>query len=151
MDLLEVRPQLNLHDDAWPLRSERRALAPARFVLDGAGRRGMAIDSEVCGGCIVSGATVRRSWLSFNVSVEQGSLLEACVVLPGVHIGRSVVLRHCVVEQGCRLPEGFVAGVDPAHDAARFHVTERGVTLITLQSLGQLPQPRCCGDAVALQ
>jgi glucose-1-phosphate adenylyltransferase len=151
MDLIEVQPQLNLYDDDWPVLSLQRQLAPAKFVLDDTGRRGMAIDSVVCSGCIVSGATVRRSLLSFKVRVEEDSLLEECVVLPNVRIGRGVVLRRCVVDQGCQLPDGFAAGMNAAHDAARFHVTERGITLITPEMLGQGPHVPSCSDGASLQ
>jgi glucose-1-phosphate adenylyltransferase len=151
MDLIEVRPQLNLYDDDWPVLSLQRQLAPAKFVLDDTCRRGMAVDSVVCSGCIVSGATVRRSLLSFKVRVEEDSLVEECVVLPNVRIGRGVVLRRCVVEQGCQLPDGFAAGMNAAHDAARFHVTERGITLITPEMLGQGRQLHSCSDAASLQ
>ncbi len=137
MDLIEVRPQLNLYDDDWPVHSLQRQLAPAKFVYDDNGRRGMAIDSVVCSGCIVSGAMVRRSLLSFKVRVDEDSRIEESVILPNVHIGRGVSLRRCIVDQGCTLPDGFAAGLNAAHDAARFHVTERGITLITPEMLGQ--------------
>jgi glucose-1-phosphate adenylyltransferase len=137
MDLIQVVPQLNLYDDDWPVLSLQRQLAPAKFVLDDNGRRGMATDSVVCSGCIVSGATVRRSLLSFKVRVEEDSLIEESVILPNVRIGRGVVLRRCIVDKGCHLPDGFAAGMNAAHDAARFHVTERGVTLITPDMLDQ--------------
>jgi glucose-1-phosphate adenylyltransferase len=149
MDLIEVRPQLNLYDDHWPVLSLQRQLAPAKFVLDDNGRRGMAIDSVVCSGCLVSGATVRRSLLSFKVCVEEDSLVEESVILPNVRIGRGAVLRRCVVDQGCTLPDGFAAGMNAAHDAARFHVTERGITLITPEMLGQ--GPHSLSDGASLQ
>jgi glucose-1-phosphate adenylyltransferase len=149
MDLIEVRPQLNLYDDHWPILSLQRQLAPAKFVFDDNGRRGMTIDSVVCSGCIVSGATVRRSLLSFKVRVEEDSVVEECVVLPNVHIGRGVTLRRCVVDQGCHLPDGFTAGMNSAHDAERFRVTERGITLITPDMLGQ--GQHACSDSMPLQ
>jgi glucose-1-phosphate adenylyltransferase len=137
MDLVQVVPQLNLYDDDWPVLSLQRQLAPAKFVFDDNGRRGMAIDSVVCSGCIVSGSTVRRSLLSFKVRVEEDSLIEESVILPNVRIGRGVVLRRCIVDKGCDLPDGFSAGLNRAHDAARFHVTARGITLITPEMLEQ--------------
>jgi glucose-1-phosphate adenylyltransferase len=149
MDLIEVVPQLNLYDDDWPVLSLQQQLAPAKFVFDDNGRRGMAIDSVICSGCIVSGATVRRSLLSFKVRVEEDSLIEEAVILPNVSIGRGVTLRRCIVDQGCQLPDGFSAGMNAAHDAARFHVTERGITLITPDMLGQ--GPHSVSDAASLQ
>ncbi len=137
MDLVEVQPQLNLYDDDWPVLSLQRQLAPAKFVFDDSGRRGMATDSVVCSGCIVSGATVRRSLLGFKVRIEEDSLIEESVILPNVRIGRGVTLRRCIVDKDCQLPDGFSAGMNHAHDATRFHVTERGITLITPDMLGQ--------------
>jgi len=149
MDLIQVVPQLNLYDDDWPVLSLQRQLAPAKFVFDDNGRRGMAIDSVVCSGCIVSGATVRRSLLSFKVRIEEDSLIEESVILPNVTIGHGVTLRRCVVDKGCRLPDGFAAGMNAAHDAARFHVTEQGITLITPDMLDQ--GYHSLSDAASLQ
>ncbi len=139
IDLTAVIPQLDLYDDRWPILSLQRQLPPAKFVFDDEGRRGMAVDSLVSSGCIVSGATVRRSVLFSKVRVGEGSLVEQSVVLPGVTIGRDVRLRRAVVDKRCVLPDGFRAGHDEAADRRRFHVTGRGVILITLGMLGQDP------------
>jgi len=138
MDLTQVVPDLNLYDDSWPILSLQPQLAPAKFVLDENGRRGTAIDSLISSGCIVSGATVRRSVLFSKVRVEERSLIEESAVLPYVTIGRSVTLRRTVIDKYSHLPDGFVAGVDHQADRARgFHVTERGITLVTPELLGQ--------------
>jgi glucose-1-phosphate adenylyltransferase len=131
MDLTRVVPELNLYDESWPVLGRQPTRPPAKFVFDDTGRRGMAIDSLVSGGCIVSGATVRRSILYDGVRVADGSLVEDSVVLPGVHIGRNAVLRRTIVDKGCVLPDGFCAGIDPGRDSVRFHVTERGICLVT--------------------
>jgi glucose-1-phosphate adenylyltransferase len=137
LDLVQVVPELNLYDEAWPLLGLQALLPPAKFVFDDDGRRGMAVDSLVSSGCIVSGATVRRSVLFSRVTVDDGSVIEASVVLPGVRIGRNVRLRCAVVDKRCVLPDGFEAGIDPVADAARFHRTERGIVLVTPEMLGQ--------------
>jgi len=137
MDLTKVVPELNLYDDHWPILSLQVQLPPAKFVFDDEDRRGMALHSLVSSGCIVSAATVRRSILFSKVCVGEQSLVEDAVVLPGVVIGRDVTLRRAVVDEGCALPDGFKAGVNPDEDKARFHVTERGITLITPEMLGQ--------------
>lgn len=93
------------------------------------------MDSLVSGGCIVSGARVRRSLLSYNVRVGDGTELDECVVLPNVVIGRGVRVRRAIIDKRCVLPDGFTAGMDPAADRERFHVTERGITLITPQMI----------------
>ena len=131
LDLTHVVPELNLYDGAWPMLGRQPNRPPAKFVFDDPGRRGVAIDSLVSGGCIVSGARVRRSILFYNVRVGDGSVLEDAVVLPNVVIGRGVTLKRAIVDKGCVLPDGFTAGVDPARDRERFTLTERGVVLIT--------------------
>jgi glucose-1-phosphate adenylyltransferase len=136
MDLTHVVPELNLYDDEWPILSLQRQLPPAKFVFDDDRRRGMAVDSLVSSGCIVSGATVRRSILFSKVRVAEGSVIEDAVVLPNVRIGRDVHLRRVIVDKGCRLPDGFRAGFDADEDRRRFHVSERRVTLITPDMLG---------------
>jgi glucose-1-phosphate adenylyltransferase len=137
MDLTQTVPELNLYDGHWPILSLQPQLPPAKFVFDDDWRRGMAVDSLVSGGCIVSGATVRRSILFANVRVAEGSLIEDSLVLPDVVVGRRVTLRRAIVDKRCVLPDGFKAGVYPAEDAARFHVTERGIVLITPEMIGQ--------------
>jgi glucose-1-phosphate adenylyltransferase len=97
----------------------------------------MAVDSLVSSGCIVSGATIRRSILSSKVRVGEGSVVEDSLVLPDVTIGRGVTLRRAVIDKRCNLPDGFTAGVHPDEDRSRFHVTERGITLITSSMLGE--------------
>jgi glucose-1-phosphate adenylyltransferase len=138
MDLTQIVPELNLYDDDWPIRSLQSQFPPAKFVLDDEdGRRSMVINSLVSSGCIVSGATVRRSVLFTKVRVDERSLVEDSVVLSDVVIGRSVTLKRAIVDEGCVLPDGFKAGVYPDEDRSHFHVTERGITLITPEMLGQ--------------
>ena len=129
IDLARVTPDLNLYDRDWPVWTYQEQLPPAKFVFDGESRRGMAVDSMISVGCVVSGATVRRSVLFSNVRVEDGAVLEDCVVLPDVVVGPGVQLRRAIVDRHCRLETGF--------DASRFRRTEKGITLITPEMLGQ--------------
>ena len=137
LDLASVRPELNLYDAEWPIWTYQQQLPPAKFVFDAEGRRGMAVDSTVSGGCIISGATVRRSVLFSNVHVDEGAYLEEAVVLPGVRVGAGAVLKKVVVDRGCEIPPGMQIGVSREEDVKRFHVTDRGVTLVTSEMLGQ--------------
>ena len=137
MELVKVVPDLDLYDQDWPIWTHQEQLPPAKFVFDDNDRRGEAIDSMVSGGCIISGATVRRSLLFSSVRVHSYAGVEDSVILPGADIGRNVVLKRVVVEKYCRLPDGLVAGVDTKEDRKRFHVTEGGVTLIVPEMLGQ--------------
>jgi glucose-1-phosphate adenylyltransferase len=138
IDLTRVTPDLDLYDPDWRIFTERLQLAPAKFVFDDATRRGMSVDSVVADGCIVSGATVRRSLLSFGVRVNSYSVVEETVVLPEAQIGRKAHLRRAIIDRGVVLPEGIVIGEDPEADAARFHRTPHGITLVTRDMLDRL-------------
>lgn len=137
MELTRVVPDLNLYDLDWPIWTYQEQLPPAKFVFDDDGRRGMAVDSLVSGGCIISGSEVRRTVLFSNVHVQDYCEIEDCVILPNVEIGNNVTLRRAIVDKRCRLPDGLTAGVDPEADRKRFHVTAGGVTVIVPESLGQ--------------
>jgi glucose-1-phosphate adenylyltransferase len=136
IDLTRVVPELNLYDASWPIWTLQRQAPPAKFVFDSP-RLGAAIDSLVASGCIVSGATVRRSLLSSGVHVQDGSTIEDSVILPLVSIGKGVKLRRTIVEKHCILPDGFSAGFDRHADRHRFQVTESGIVLVTPEMLGQ--------------
>ncbi len=135
--LTHVVPELNLYDEEWPIWTYQEQLPPAKFVFDDDGRRGTAIDSIIGSGCIVSGSTVRRSVLFSKVRVHSFCTIEDSVVLPNVQIGRGAVLKRVIVDKHCQLPEGLSVGIDPEADRRRFHVTDRGVTLIVPEMLGQ--------------
>jgi glucose-1-phosphate adenylyltransferase len=91
----------------------------------------------VSGGCLISGSSVRRSLLFSNVRVHSYSAIEDSVLLPEVVVNRHCVLKRCVVDKSCVLPEGLRVGFDPDEDRKRFYVSERGITLITPEMLGQ--------------
>ncbi|MBZ0091984.1 MAG: glucose-1-phosphate adenylyltransferase, partial [Sulfuricellaceae bacterium] len=137
MELTKVSPDLNMYDKDWPIWTYQEQLPPAKFIFDSEDRRGMAVDSMVSGGCIISGAAVHRSLLFSNVKANSYSQVEDSVILPNVTIGRYCKLRRVVIDKGCDLPEGLMAGYDPVEDAKRFYVTEKGITLITPEMLGQ--------------
>ena len=135
--LTDVVPELNLYDASWPVWTHQEQLPPAKFVYNDEGRRGIATDSLVSGGCIISGSTVNRSLLFSAVHVHSYCDIEESVILPNVDVARNVVLKRAVVDKYCRLPRGLCVGVDPEQDRQRFHVTQRGVTLVTPEMLGQ--------------
>ncbi|TCV88932.1 glucose-1-phosphate adenylyltransferase [Sulfurirhabdus autotrophica] len=137
MELTKVTPALNLYDKKWPIWTYQEQLPPAKFIFDDEERRGMAVDSMVSGGCIISGAKITRSLLFSNVYVMSFSEVVDSVVLPDVKIGQNVYLKRVLIDKGCIIPDGLVAGVDPVEDAKRFHVTEKGIVLITPEMLGQ--------------
>lgn len=137
IDLTTVTPELNLYDDSWPIWTYQEQLPSAKFVFDDEDRRGQALDSMVSGGCIISGGTVRRSLLFSNVQVRSYSRVDDSVILPNVDIGRNAHLRRVVVEKNCKIPEGLRVGFNRDEDSKQFYVTEKGITLITPEMLGQ--------------
>lgn len=131
IDLTDALPQLDIYDQNWPIWTHAEITPPAKFVHDKEGRRGGAASSLVSGGCIVSGAFLRRSLLFTNVRVNSYSLVENAVVLPHVTVGRSCRLKNVVIDSRVQIPEGLVVGEDPELDARRFRRTEKGICLIT--------------------
>jgi glucose-1-phosphate adenylyltransferase len=138
MELVVVSPELNIYDEQWPIWTYQEQLPPAKFVFDDDDRRGQAIDSMVSGGCIISGSRIVHSLLFSSVRVQDRSVVERCVVLPRVRIGERCVIRRAIIDEGAVIPDGTEIGVDPAADAERFHLTERGVVLVTAEMLRKL-------------
>ena len=138
LDLTDPLPELDMYDREWPIWTYQEQLPPAKYVFDQDDRRGYSVDSLVSGGCIISGAKVRRSVLFSSVHLHSYSVVEESVLLPQVDIGRGCHLRRVVVENGCRVPPGTRIGFDEAQDAERFYRTEGGVVLVTREMLRAL-------------
>ena len=138
LDLTDVVPKLNMYDRDWPIWTDQIVAAPAKFVHDQDGRRGMAISSLISQDCIVSGAIARRSLLFTGVKMGSFSSCEEAVILPYCNIGRGARLSRVILDSGVRIPEGLVVGEDPILDAQRFQRTESGVCLITKRMIDQL-------------
>jgi ADP-glucose pyrophosphorylase len=137
MELVSIEPELNLYDDAWPILTYHRQLPSAKFVFRDAGREGKALDSVVSAGCVISGATIVNSLLFSNVKVHSYSTVQDSVLLPEVRVGRHCRITRAVIDRGCDLPEGTIIGEDRKADAKRFRVTNKGITLVTPEMLGQ--------------
>jgi len=137
IDLTATVPQLDLYDTRWPIWTYQPQLPPAKFVHNQDDRRGVAIESLVSGGCIISGA-VLRSVLFSSVRVHSRSSVNWAVLLPEVQVGRGARLTRVIVDRGCVIPDGMVIGEDAAEDAKRFHRSEHGVTLVTRDMLAKL-------------
>ncbi|PPK50521.1 glucose-1-phosphate adenylyltransferase [Marinobacter persicus] len=137
MELIDVSPELNLYDLDWPIWTYQEQLPPAKFIFNDADRCGTAVDSMLAGGCIVSGAKVKHSLLFSQVHVHSYSTVEDSVVFPDVEIGRHCEIRSALIDRGCRIPEGTRIGFDRQQDEARFHVSPKGIILVTPEMLGQ--------------
>ena len=136
-ELTDFDPELDLYDDNWPIWTYQMQLPPAKFVHKEPDRRGLAMQSLISGGCVVSGAKVENSVLFSNVKIRSHSQIVDSVVLPQVQIGRSCRISKAIIDRGCKIPEGTVIGEDPASDRERFRVTDKGVVLVTPDMLGQ--------------
>jgi glucose-1-phosphate adenylyltransferase len=137
IDLTATVPLLDLYDTKWPIWTYQPQLPPAKFVHNQDDRRGVAIESLVSGGCIISGA-VFRSVLFSSVRVHSYSTVNWSVVLPGVQVGRRARLTRTVIDRGCVIPDGMVIGEDRVADERRFHRSEHGITLVTRDMLAAL-------------
>ncbi len=138
MELVNVSPELNLYDQDWPILTHQAQLPPAKFVFDLDDRRGMAVDSMVSGGCIISGAQLKRSLLFSNVKIHSYAEVVDSVILPDVEIGQHARINKAIIDRGCTLEESMVIGEDHEADKKRgFRVTEQGVVLVTPDMLNQ--------------
>lgn len=138
MELVNVTPELNLYDSSWPILTHQVQLPPAKFVFDREDRRGVAIDSMVSGGCVISGSLVKNSLLFSNVRVHSYGEIHDSVIMPDVEIGRNARINKAIIDRGCTIEPGTVIGEDPEQDKQRgFRVTEKGVVLVTPDMLNQ--------------
>ena len=138
MELLAVTPELDLYNSDWPYMTDQLQLPSAKFVHNTDDRRGMAVDSIVSGGCIISGAKLDRALLFSNVRVHSYAYIEQSVVMPDVNIGRHARIYRAIIDRGCDIPDNMVIGEDHDEDRKRgFRISEKGVVLVTPDMLKQ--------------
>lgn len=132
MDLVSVKPVLNLYNQRWPIHTLLRLRPPAKFVFaDREGdRMGMATDSMVSLGCIISGGRINRSILSSDVRINSYAHIEESVLMDGVDVGRYCRIRRAIVDKGVKIPPRIDIGFDPELDRKRFHVSDEGIVVI---------------------
>jgi glucose-1-phosphate adenylyltransferase len=131
MDLVAVEPELNLYDSSWPIRTVQPQLPPPKFVHSEFDRRGEALMSLVCQGCIISGGSVRNSILSPGVRVHSYAQVDGAILLDGVEVGRHCRIRRAIVDKDVKLPQNTTIGYDHDHDRARgLLVTESGIVVV---------------------
>ena len=135
MDLIAVEPQLDVYDTDWPIRTYQPQLPPPKFVFSGTGdprRVGIAIDSIVCHGSVVSGGRIERSILGRNVRINSYARVDDSIVNNRVTIGRGARIRRAIIDDGVEIPAGASIGIDHAQDRANgFHVTDEGVVVVS--------------------
>lgn len=138
MELISPNPELNLYDPNWPVWTYQMHLPPAKFVFNDDDRRGMAVDSTVSGGCIISGSRLNKTLLFSNVRVHSYSTIDETVILPEVIVHRNCRIRRAIIDRGCEIPADTVIGYDPEEDKKNgFRITSKGIVLVTREMLGQ--------------
>ena len=138
MELLDITPELDLYDNEWPILTDQQQLPSAKFVHNTDERRGMAVDSIVSGGCIISGAKLNRALLFSNVKVHSYAYIEQTVVLTDVNVGRNTRIHRAILDRGCNIPDNMVIGENHDEDRQRgFRVTDKGIVLVTPDMLNQ--------------
>lgn len=139
MELVMPEPQLDLYDPTWPIWTYQEQLPPAKFIFDDEDRRGMALDSTVSGGCIISGSAVRKSLLFSNVHVRSFCTIEQSVILPGAVINRGCKIKRAIIDRSCEIPAGLEIGFDKKTDEENgFRVSKKGIVLVTRDMLTEL-------------
>ena len=134
MDLCSVSPTFNLYDKSWPIRTRVRQYPPAKFVFGEPGRSGMAVNSVITAGVIISGASVSNCVLSQDVRVNSYSNVDASIIFSHVNIGRHCRIRRAIIDRDVHIPEGTVIGFDPVEDKRRYFVTPSGLTVVTREA-----------------
>ncbi len=131
MDLISVSPHLNLYNEKWPILTNPGNLPPAKTIFDDDARRGQNLDSYVCGGCITSGGTTRKSIIGPNCKIHGYSLIEYSILFNNVVVGRHAKIRKAIIDKNITIPSGMRIGYDPIEDRANgFTVTNSGIVVI---------------------
>lgn len=133
MDIVSVDPIFNLYDSEWPIRTYQSQYPPAKFVFAQeykGGRLGIALDSTVCDGCIISGGRVQNSVLSPNIRINSWADVRESVLMENVEIGRHCRIKKAIIDKDVYVPEGTVIGYDIEEDRKRFYVSPKGIVVI---------------------
>ena len=137
IELIDITPEIDLYGATWPIWTYQEQLPPAKFVFNEENRRGMAVDSMVSGGCIISGSHIEHSLLFSNVIVKQYSFIEDSIILPDVRICENCKIKNAIIDKSCVIPNGTSIGYDLEKDKSKFHISPKGRILVTPEMLGQ--------------
>jgi len=132
MDLCSVNPSFNLYNRSWPLRTVGYGDPPAKFVFDWHDRQGMALNSIVAEGTIISGSVVKNCVIGPNVRIHSYSQIEDSVIMDWVEVGRDCKIRHAIIDKSNVFPAGTVIGYDPVKDRERYLLSDSGIVVVPL-------------------
>lgn len=137
IELCGIEPELNLYNRHWPIWTYQTQHPPAKFIFDDDARRGFAVDSLVSAGCIISGASVKRSIIFFSTTIDSYSQITDSIILPKVTIGKHCRIKGTIIDKGCVIVDNTVIGENPEEDRKKFHITPNGIVLVTSEMLNQ--------------
>ena len=142
LDLISVSPRLNLYNDDWPIRGNPAPAGPSKFVFSdfSGGRVGMAIDTVIGGGVIISGGRVERAVVFPHVRINSYSHITDSVLFPDVDVGRGARLHRCIVDKGVKIPPGERIGEDLERDRKRFTISDGGDVVVSRDDFGQVDE-----------
>ncbi len=146
IELTDGMPGCDPLDRAWPIPAPGDGALPSRFVSNERGHHSALTQSLIGNACTIGAATIRRSVVFSDVDIGHGAHVDESVLLPGAQIGAAVTLRRVIVGRDCRLPDGLTVGTNVEQDRRRFHVTPRGITLVTAEMLAQPPRRSAAAD-----
>jgi glucose-1-phosphate adenylyltransferase len=131
MDLIAIDPQLNLYDRQWPIHTFSPPMPPPKFIHDEPGRRGLATNTIICPGSIISGAEITRSIIGARTKIRSYSQIEDSIIFDDVQIGRNVQIRRAIIDKNVKIPDNMQIGFEPSMDRSRgLTVSEQGLTII---------------------
>jgi glucose-1-phosphate adenylyltransferase len=132
MDLIDVMPSFDLHDTDWPFRTYQRQFGPAKTVSieEDTKRIGMALNSLISNGCIISGGKVQSSILSPNIRINSFAEVTGSILMDGVEVGKYAKIRRVIIDKYVKVPEGVELGFDIEKDKKRFSVTNSGIVVV---------------------
>ena len=136
IELVSVTPELNLYDKKWPIWTYQEQLPPAKFVFTDKESRGVALDSMVSGGCIISGSKVKRSLLFSNVHIDRYGKITNSIILPDVRIGKNCRIKNAIIDKSCTIPDNTTIGHDLESDSKQYYISPKGRVLVTPDMLG---------------
>jgi glucose-1-phosphate adenylyltransferase len=125
MDLVSPLPIFNLYNRQWPILTNPPSLPPAKFS-----ERGIAFDSVVGAGSIISGGELRRTVASYDVYAGRDSVVENSVLMPSVKIGENAKIKNAILDKNVVVEPGASIGFDIERDRERFTVSQGGIIVI---------------------
>ncbi len=146
--LCDVTPELNLYDRDWPIWTYQEQLPPAKFVFNDNERRGMAVDSLISSGCVISGSQINHSVLFDNVRINSYCEISNSVIMSDAQIGRNSIIHNAIIDRDCIIPPNSAIGVNLKHDSEKYYVSPKGIVLVSPDMLNHHSPENLTPDSI---